>query len=93
MFGFINLLGFFTLQIVIHGFFFGRFPFIACEIFSYEIDAIFNALVEDKEVGCFLLELGDAWFYNLFLLSTIPTKLGINNNIIKKENSLNYLYT
>ena len=71
MCGSINLLGFFSLQIVIHGCLFGKFPFIACEIFSCEIDAIFNKLVEDEEVGCFLLELGDACFYNLLFLSTL----------------------
>ena len=92
MCGSINLLGFFSLQIVIHGCFFGRFPFIACEIFACEIDAIFKTLVEDEEVGFFLLDLGDACFYNFLLLRTIPGKLGINNSIIKKENSLNYLY-
>ena len=70
MCGSINLLGFFSLQIVIHAFFFRRFPFIACEIFAYEIDAIFNTLVEDEDVGFFLLKLGDACFYNFLLLST-----------------------
>ena len=71
MCGSINLLGFFSLQIVIHGCFFGRFPFIACEIFAFEIDALFKTLVEDEEVGGFLLELGDSCFYNLLLLSTL----------------------
>ena len=88
----INLLVFFSLQIVIHGCFFGRFPFIACEIFACEIDAIFKTLVEYEEVGCFLLELGDSCFYIFLLLSTIPAKLGINNSIIKKEKYPNYLY-
>ena len=92
MCGSINLLGFFSLQIIIHGCFFGRFPFIACEIFTSEIDATFKTLVEDKVVGCFLLDLGDACFYNFLLLRTIPAKLGINNSIIKKENSLDYIY-
>lgn len=29
-----------------------RFPFIACEIFTCEIDVIFKTLVEDEEVLC-----------------------------------------
>ena len=91
MCGSINLLGFFSLQIVIHGCFFGRFPFIACEIFSYEINAIFKTLVEDEEVGCFLIELGDVCFYNLLFLSTIPATLG--RSIIKKDSSLDYIYS
>ena len=70
MCGSINFLGFFSLQIVIHGCFFGRFSFIAYEIFAYEIDVIFKTLVEDEEVGWFLLEIGDACFYNFLLLST-----------------------
>ena len=70
MCGSINLLKFFSLQIVIPDCFFGRFPFIACEIFSGEIDDIFKTLVEDEKVGCFLLGLGDSCFYNFLLLST-----------------------
>lgn len=50
--------------------FFGRFPFIACEIFACEIDAIFKTLVEDEEVGCLLPELVDACFW-IFMLGSL----------------------
>lgn len=32
-----------------------RFPFIACEIFTCEIDVIFKTLVEEEEVSEFYL--------------------------------------
>ena len=40
-----------------------RFPFIACEIFTCEVDIILKTLVEDEEVrgfhqlACFLIQL------------------------------------
>ena len=46
---------------------FSRFPFIACEIFTCEIDVILKTLVEEEEVGfifiialCFDQEFGVA---------------------------------
>lgn len=32
-----------------------RFPFIACEIFTCEVDIILRALVEDEEVSVLIL--------------------------------------
>lgn len=33
-----------------------RFPFIACEVFTCEIDVILKTLVEEEEVNVFLLQ-------------------------------------
>lgn len=39
-----------------HGISLCRFPFIACEIFTCEVDVIMKTLVEDEDV-CFTFEL------------------------------------
>jgi hypothetical protein len=56
---------------------FSRFPFIACEIFTCEIDVILKTLVEEEEVGfifiitlCFNQEVG---LVNALLLMVIFT--------------------
>ena len=49
---------------------FYRFPFIACEIFTCEVDVILNTLVEDDEVCKAYILFSLAW--NLMFTILIP---------------------